>query len=183
LETLGTTHIELLTPHWVLTHPGSQKPRKRFTTVPIGPVLQAFYGSHEITDQMHYLERKLAENMNKARLGSGKLSAYDDTACGRELLDAWRAGQFKKTNVALQLSIDGAQLRPDHPSEAWVFIWVIHNVTVARIGATERAIEWLQVEVSCEYGLSHGYDIISLGQSTICTYDVIMTSVEHSGTV
>jgi hypothetical protein len=38
-------------------------------------------------------------------------------------------------------------------------------VTVARIGATERAIERIQVEVSCECRLSHGYDIISLGHS------------------
>jgi hypothetical protein len=30
--------------------------------------------------------------------------------------------------VALQLSIDGAQLRSDKPSKAWVFIWVIHNL-------------------------------------------------------
>jgi hypothetical protein len=56
------------------------------------------------------------------------------------------------------------------------------SVTVAQIGATERAIEWATVEVSCEYRLSHGYDIISLGQSTICMCDVIMTSLEHSGT-
>jgi hypothetical protein len=38
-------------------------------------------------------------------------------------------------------------------------------VTEARIGATERAIERRQVEVSCECRLSHGYDIISLGHS------------------
>jgi hypothetical protein len=56
------------------------------------------------------------------------------------------------------------------------------GVTVVQIGATERAIEWATVEVSCEYRLSHGYDIISLGQSTIHTCDVIMTSLEHSGT-
>ena len=28
----------------------------------------------------------------------------------------------------MQISIDGAQLRPDQPSEAWVFIWVFHNL-------------------------------------------------------
>jgi hypothetical protein len=38
-------------------------------------------------------------------------------------------------------------------------------VTVVQIGATERAIERIQVEVSCECRLSHGYDIISLGHS------------------
>jgi hypothetical protein len=56
------------------------------------------------------------------------------------------------------------------------------HVTVARIGATERAIKWATVEVSCEYRLSHDYDIISLGQSTICMCDVIMTSLVYSGT-
>ena len=30
--------------------------------------------------------------------------------------------------MALQFSIDGAQLRADRPSEAWFFIWVIHNL-------------------------------------------------------
>jgi hypothetical protein len=53
---------------------------------------------------------------------------YNDTVCGQELLDVWSDGRFKKSDVALQFSIDGAQLRPDQASEAWVFIWVIHNL-------------------------------------------------------
>ncbi|KAH8987488.1 hypothetical protein EDB86DRAFT_2808890, partial [Lactarius hatsudake] len=109
-------------------HPDSRRARKRFSTVPIGPVIQAFYGSHEIAEQMHYLERKLAENLEAARLGERGLPMYDDTACGRDLLDAWNTGRFRRSDVALQLSIDGVQLRPDQPSEAWVFIWVIHNL-------------------------------------------------------
>jgi hypothetical protein len=52
---------------------------------------------------------------------------------------------------------------------------------VVQIGATERAIERIGVEVSCEYRLSHGYDIISLGHSTIHISDVTMTSSEQSG--
>jgi hypothetical protein len=52
------------------------------------------------------------------------------------------------------------------------------DVTVARIGATERAIKRIRVEVSCEYRLSHGYDIISLGHSTLRISDVTMTSSE-----
>jgi hypothetical protein len=53
---------------------------------------------------------------------------YDHTACGQELLDAWCDGCFKKGDIALQFSIDGAQLRHDQQSEAWFFIWVIHNL-------------------------------------------------------
>jgi hypothetical protein len=114
--------------HTTCYFPDSHKPRKRFATVPIGPVIQAFYGSHETAEQMHYLERKLAENTEKANLNGGKLLVYNDTACSRDLLDAWNTGQFRKHDIALQLSIDRAQLRANQASEAWVFIWVIHNL-------------------------------------------------------
>jgi hypothetical protein len=108
--------------------PDTRTPQKRFTTVPIGPVIQAFYGSRDVADMMHYLERRLATNSEQIRLNSGYLDKYDDTSCGKELIDAWNKGTFQKSDIALQLSIDGAQLRPDQPSEAWVFIWIIHNL-------------------------------------------------------
>jgi hypothetical protein len=108
--------------------PGTTKPRKRFTTLPIGPVIQSFYSSSDIADQMHYMERRLAANAEEARHNGGRLSKYNDTSCGEELLEAWNTGTLRKHDVALQLSIDGAQLRSDKPSEAWVFIWVVHNL-------------------------------------------------------
>jgi hypothetical protein len=107
---------------------GTKKPQRRFTTMPIGPVIQAFYGSREVTERMHYLETRLAENLGLANASGGKLAMYDDTACGKELLDAWSQGHFQKTDIALQFSIDGAQLHSDRQSESWVFIWVIHNL-------------------------------------------------------
>ena len=109
-------------------YPDSSKPQKQFWTVPIGPVIQAFYGSCEIAENMHYLERKLAENLETARLNGGTLPVYDDTTCGSDLLNAWQSGRFGKSDIALQLSIDGAQLRRDQASDAWVFIWIIHNL-------------------------------------------------------
>ena len=108
--------------------PGSTKPQKRFSTVLIGPVVQAFYASSELSQQMHYLEKTLAVNLVTATNNQGVLDVYNDTACGQELLDAWRDGCFKRNDIALQFSIDGAQLRRDQQSEAWVFIWVIHNL-------------------------------------------------------
>ncbi len=112
-------------PRYIL---GTTTPQKQFSTIPIGPVVQALYGSREVAECMHYLETKLAENLRIARANSGKLITYDDTPCGQELLDAWGEGRFKASDIALQLSIDGAQLCPDQPSEAWVFIWVFHNL-------------------------------------------------------
>ena len=108
--------------------PGSTKPQKQFSTVPIGPVVQAFYASAELSKHMHYLEKTLAVNLEAVTNNQGLLDVYNDTACGQELLDAWRDGRFKRNDIALQFSIDGAQLRRDQQSEAWVFIWVIHNL-------------------------------------------------------
>lgn len=108
--------------------PGTTKAHKRFSTIPIGPVIQALYGSREIAGHMHYLEKKLANNLVNAQTGGGTFRIYNDTVCGQELLDAFEDGRFEKTDIALQFSIDGAQLRRDKPSEAWVFIWVIHNL-------------------------------------------------------
>ena len=122
---------ELVTcPHCPLSRyfPDSTTPRKRFTTVPIGPVIQAFYGSRDIAEHMHYLERSLSMNADRARCAGGSLDKYDDISCGNDILSAWISGTLQKTDVALQLSIDGAQLRADQPSEAWIFIWILHNL-------------------------------------------------------
>ena len=108
--------------------PETMTPRKRFSTMPIGPVIQAFYGSRDTAELMHYLERALSMNTEQAQRTGGNLGKYDDVSCGKDLLYAWDSGAFLKTDVALQLSIDGAQLRANQPSEAWFFIWVIHNL-------------------------------------------------------
>ena len=107
---------------------GTAQSQKRFTTIPIGLVIQAFYGSQEVAQSMHYLAKQLSENLDMAKANSGRLVVYDDTACGQELLDTWSEGHFKKLDIALQFSINSAQLHHDKPSDAWVFIWVIHNL-------------------------------------------------------
>ena len=108
--------------------PSTDIPWKRFTTLPIGPVIQAFHGSHELADNMHYLERALTANTERAWHTGGRLDRYDDVSCGKDVPLAWTSGAMQKSNEALQLSIDSAQLRANQPSEAWVFIWIFHNL-------------------------------------------------------
>ncbi|KAG6839700.1 hypothetical protein C0991_012488, partial [Blastosporella zonata] len=48
--------------------PGSKRPCKQFATIPIGPVIQALYGSPEVSKQMHYLEKELAKNLEHSML-------------------------------------------------------------------------------------------------------------------
>jgi hypothetical protein len=87
--------------------PGTTKPQKRFTMIPVGPVIQAMYGSTEVAGAMYYLERKLADNAECARINGGFLDMYNDTVSSQELLDAYGKGYLKKGDVALQFSIDG----------------------------------------------------------------------------
>ena len=86
--------------------------------MPIRPVIQAFYGSRGIAEHMHYLERALSTNADCARRAGGSLEKYDDISCGKDILSAWVSGTLQNSDVALQLLIDGAQLRADQPSEA-----------------------------------------------------------------
>ena len=102
-------------------------PWRQFTTIPIGPVLQAFYSSPQTAEEMHYLERRLTEITEYVQTHDGQMEYYDDTACSYELLQAWASGRFTKDDIALQLSIDGAQLYRDKASDCWISIWIIHN--------------------------------------------------------
>ena len=106
----------------------NEKPSRQFTTIPIGPVLQALYMSPETAEDMHYLEKRLAKIEEHLRTHNGEMESYDDTACSQDLLQAWASGRFTKDDIALQLSIDGAQLYRDRTSDCWIFIWIIHNL-------------------------------------------------------
>ena len=77
---------------------------------------------------MHYLEKRLTEISEYIRTHNGQIKCYDDTVCLYALLQAWASGQFTKSNIALQLSIDGTQLYCNKVSDCWIFIWIIHNL-------------------------------------------------------
>ena len=104
------------------------RPRRQFTTIPIGPVLQSFYALPQIAAEMHYLEKRLAKILDYLRTHDSYLGSYDDTACSHDLLRAWSTGRFTKGDIALQLSIDGAQLYCDKASDCWMFIWIVNNL-------------------------------------------------------
>ena len=84
------------------------QPWQQFTTIPIGPVLQAFYASPEIATKMRYLKKQLTEISEYLKAHNGKMECYNDTVCSHMLLQAWASGQFTKDDIALQLCIDGA---------------------------------------------------------------------------
>jgi hypothetical protein len=108
--------------------PGTQEPHRQFITIPLGPVIQALYGSPETAQKMHYRERTTADILEYARTHGGKLSEYNDTTCGRDYLEAVETGKIKNGDVLVQLSLDGAQLYRDKDSDCWIIVYVIHNL-------------------------------------------------------
>ncbi|GLB36899.1 hypothetical protein LshimejAT787_0311860 [Lyophyllum shimeji] len=109
-------------------HPGTTKGRRQFPTIPIGPIVQALYGSEETAAMMHYLENMTEKILKCADENGGQINEYTDTACGQDSLNAWRTGKIKKGDIAIQISLDGAQLYRDKESDCWMFIYIFHNL-------------------------------------------------------
>ena len=107
---------------------GTHEPHRQFITVPLGPVIQALYGSLETAEKMHYRERATTKILEYAREHNGKLNEYNDTTCGRDYLDAVETGKIKNDDVLVQLSLNGAQLYQDKDSDCWIFVYIIHNL-------------------------------------------------------
>lgn len=108
--------------------PGTKDPLRKFISIPLGPVIQALYGSCETAEKMHYRERTTDEILEHAQAHGGSIKEYSDTTCGWDYLEAVKMGKIKKDDVLVQLSIDGAQLYHDKESDCWIFVYVIHNL-------------------------------------------------------
>jgi hypothetical protein len=107
---------------------GTKEPCRQFIIIPLGPVIQALYGSSDTADKMHYRERTTADILEYARAHGGRLKEYSDTTCGRDYLTAVETGRIKNHDVIVQLSLDGAQLYRDKDSDCWIFVYIIHNL-------------------------------------------------------
>jgi hypothetical protein len=67
--------------------PGTREPHRQFITIPLGPVIQALYGSLETAEEMHHCKHTMTELLEYARAHSGNLKEYSDTTCGRDFLN------------------------------------------------------------------------------------------------
>ncbi|KZP29720.1 hypothetical protein FIBSPDRAFT_815810 [Athelia psychrophila] len=101
-------------------------PRKRFSTLPLAPQLQALWRTPAGADSMGYRERCTQENLAEiARTNGVRESPYRDFFDGRDYLDAVMEDRIVSGDMCLVLSIDGAQLYRNKVSECWIYIWVV----------------------------------------------------------
>jgi hypothetical protein len=103
-------------------------PRQQFSTIPIGPQLQALWSRDKSADAMRYRETHTASILNKLRESNGHIPIYDDFTCGSEYLKAVSDNQIESGDTVLLFSIDGAQLYRNKSSDCSIYIWIILNL-------------------------------------------------------
>ena len=105
-------------------------PAQQFTTIPVGPQLQARNRSPASASSMRYLWEKVQELLRGiAATRSPNIPLVDDVAMGWDLLGAVLDGHIKERDIVLMVSMDGAQLYESKESDCWMYIFIIANLS------------------------------------------------------
>ena len=112
-----------------LSDEATKVPRQQFSTLPIGPQLQALWSQEQGAKDMWYRENHTESIWEQLHQNNGQLDLYDDFCCGSDYLEAVKDGCIEAGDMVLLFSIDGAQLYRNKKSECWIFIWVIFDLS------------------------------------------------------
>ncbi|KIK74860.1 hypothetical protein PAXRUDRAFT_19473 [Paxillus rubicundulus Ve08.2h10] len=107
-------------------------PAQQFTTIPVGPQLQACSRSPESAHEMRYLWEHTQKVLDDLQQLNGDILVVDDIVMGWDYLSAVLDGDIKEHNIVLMVSLDGAQLYDSKESDCWIYIWVILNISPAK---------------------------------------------------
>lgn len=111
------------------TNGRAKVPAKQFTTIPLGPQLQARYRNPASATEMRYLWDKAQEILhNMVTAQSSHIPIIDDVAMGWDFLGAVLNGDVNEHDIVLMVSMDGAQLYESKESDCWIYIWIIANL-------------------------------------------------------
>ncbi|KIK20255.1 hypothetical protein PISMIDRAFT_106150, partial [Pisolithus microcarpus 441] len=109
------------------THGRSKVVAQMFTTIPIGPQLQALYCNKDSAIDMDYLCRHTEGVLWQIR-ETGSIPVINDISMGWDYLGAILDGDIKSHDIVLMVSLDGAQLYDSKESDCWIYIWIIVNL-------------------------------------------------------
>lgn len=101
-------------------------PRLQYHTIPIGPVIQAFWRSPTTAAALRYRRNRTAEiRAELERTGKSWPDVLDDYCCSSLYLDSVESKDIREGDTVLMFSIDGAQLYSHKSSDVWIWIWVL----------------------------------------------------------
>ena len=108
---------------------GNKKvPRRQFYTIPIGPLLQAFYRNPEGALDMLHRANEIKKILEELETNGNTPRHWEDVYWGSDHMERVKSGEIKDDDILLMLSIDGAQLYQSKQSDCWIYIWVIFNL-------------------------------------------------------
>ncbi|VDC03551.1 unnamed protein product [Peniophora sp. CBMAI 1063] len=113
-----------------LAKTGQKVPRLRFSTIPLGPQLQARHRHPETAKLMQHRALEV-EEIKKGLDGRTvlRVKEYGDVHVGSDLLERLLSGEIKPTDSVVMLSIDGAQLYRNKASDCWIQIWILLDLS------------------------------------------------------
>ncbi|KIK26896.1 hypothetical protein PISMIDRAFT_94090, partial [Pisolithus microcarpus 441] len=109
------------------THSHSKVAAQKFTTIPIGPQIQALYRHKNTAADMDYLRKRTNEVLMQIH-STGQVPVLDDIVMGWDYIGAVLDGDIKPDDVVLMVSLDGAQLFDSKESDCWIYIWIVVNL-------------------------------------------------------
>ncbi|KIL69013.1 hypothetical protein M378DRAFT_71096, partial [Amanita muscaria Koide BX008] len=108
-----------------------KKARKQFTTIPLGPQVQAQWLSRDGAERMRYLTRTTAETLRNVDVNNNVfVNTYEDICHSSDYLEAVLEGRIREDDTVVMFSLDGAQLYRDKESDCWFFIWILLNLSL-----------------------------------------------------
>ncbi|KAI5896870.1 uncharacterized protein SCHCODRAFT_01200310 [Schizophyllum commune H4-8] len=113
--------------------PGSRTkhPRKQFTTLLLGPQIQAQRRGPETSHLMRYRQRCTEAVLEELNANEGvRTSPYRDYIDGAAYLEAVDDGRISPDDSVVVLSMDGAMLYRNKTSDCWIYIWLFMNYDV-----------------------------------------------------
>ncbi|KAJ3561214.1 hypothetical protein NP233_g10329 [Leucocoprinus birnbaumii] len=115
--------------HWdpIKLAKGEKVPAKTFSTIVLGPQLQALFGNPESAHAMQYHQKKTQEVVENACQTDGEIvvDTFDDIYSRSEYLWLVNEGKIDDNSILLSLSIDSTQLYEHKVSDCWIYIYVI----------------------------------------------------------
>ena len=105
-----------------------QVPAQTFTTILLGPQLQARNCSPESPRAMCYLYERTQWILHEFR-DTQSISIIDDIAMGWDYLGTILKRDITEHDIVVMVSLDGTQLYSSKESDCWIYIWVILNLS------------------------------------------------------
>ncbi|KAG6913288.1 hypothetical protein DXG01_008153 [Tephrocybe rancida] len=110
-------------------NPQTKKPYQQFNTIPLGPQLQALKRHLLSAITMKYRQCQTETLQCLLREQGGDMKFFDDILSGTEYHEAIKDGHIQPDDIIIMFSFDGAQLFENKPSDCWIGIWLILDIS------------------------------------------------------